>query len=172
VETAIMADRALSTTSRRALFAAPVALMPLAAAAVPVPIPNDPSCFDLRRQVAELVRQHRTLDADSIKGDRKHRAACYARMGNLVDEIEALNVRILRTRARTVPDVVTKLLIAMERIDEAKDDLEALEPCEDAEVAVRDCVLALATITSMPLIDVAADWTDYEIGQAMARGQA
>lgn len=162
----------MSTSSRRTLLTAPIALAALPAAAVPVPIPNNPSCFDLRLRAAELIRQHRALDADSIKGDQKHHAACTARMGNLVGEIGALNVRILRTRARTVPDVVAKLLIAMERIEEAKHDIEALEPCEDAEAAVRDCVFALADLTRMPLIAVAADWTDRELGLASARGQA
>ena len=162
----------MTAPSRRAVLTAPIALAALPAAAAPVPIPNNPSCFDLRLRAAQLIRQHQAIDADSIEGDTKHHAACLARMGNLMDEVEALYVRILRTRARTVPDVVAKLLIAMERIEEAKDDIEALEPCEDAEAAVRDCILALAELTRMPLIDVAADWTDRELGLAIARGQA
>lgn len=167
----------MSTSSRRTLLTAPIALAVLPAAAVPAtavpaPIPNNPSCFDLRLRAAQLIRQHQVLDAHSFAGDMKHHAACLARMGDLVGEVEALHARILRTRARTVPDVVAKLLVAMERIQEAKDNIEDLDLCEEAEAAVRDCVAALAGLTGASLIDLAADWTDHDLGLLILWGRA
>lgn len=155
-----------STTSRRALLGAPMAVtaIPLAtpAAAAPVPalVPNNPSCFELSLRAARLIREHQHTDLESTAEGGRSYNECRARMSDLTDEFEAVQARILRTRARTVPDAVAKLLVAMEMISVGMHDCEALEPLEQAEEAMRDCVIALSELVGVSLIDVAADWSD------------
>lgn len=164
-----MADRAHST-SRRTLLAAPV-LMPIAAsagivpitpaAADPIPLPAVPgACFHLGRQAERIIREHQAVDRqDYAKAGEGWEGHC-RRLRELSAEVEALQDSILRTRAATALDVLAKLLVANVAIGRAKNDESDRESCEQAEDAVRDCVIAVAELTGASLIELGADWTD------------
>lgn len=165
-----MADRAHST-SRRTLLAAPV-LMPVAAsagivpitpaAADPIPLPAVPgACFHLGRQAERIIREYQNLDLEDFRRAAEGREGHACRLRELHDEVEALQDRILRTRASTALDVLAKLLVANVAIGRAKEDETDRESCEQAEDAVRDCVIAMADLTGASLIELGADWTDH-----------
>jgi hypothetical protein len=139
-----------------------------AQAAQIVGTPGELSCLDLGRHFGRVVRQYQWEDQRQVeawkRGDSgaEHRA----RMDEMHSAMEAAQEHMLRIRPISAADILAKLVAALSRVNEAKDNIE-IEPCDEAADAIRQCLVALSAITGVTLLELAADYVDHELHVAL-----
>lgn len=155
-----MADRAHSTPSRRALLAAPAALIAMPSGAVP---PAADACLALGLKLGQAVEAYQAGARARLPG---------AEMNPLWDSVQAASAAVLAAPVHSVGDVAAKLILVLDRVHWASEELEDTEPCDDAAAALRQCLLALPSLTGVRLSALADDFFDIELGKAIAGGRA
>ncbi|MBU8544317.1 MULTISPECIES: hypothetical protein [Roseomonadaceae] len=80
--------------------------------------------------------------------------------------------QILAAPAHSLGGVLAKLIMALDQIGIAREDAEALEPCEVAEHALLECIRALSEITGISLDAMGADFVSAKLRAPAAEARA